>query len=245
MILTQPWPVRSARTSWLVATAICVALLAGLAIFDAQISHFGRSLPASVVTVFAWITRLGESDYIVIPSLVMLIAVAGLALVLRRPAVKRALWQMSGVWAFVLAGVGLPSLFTTLVKRLIGRSRPELIDTVGPFDFRTMSWLDWAYQSFPSGHATTAFALCFTVSFLLPRSFPWMLALAVLIALSRIVVGAHYPTDVIGGAVVGTLGAYLVRNAFVALGWVFRRQPDGSIARRPLVAVARLLRRRA
>ena len=244
MILTQPWPVRAARASWLVATAICVALLAGLAMFDAQISHLGRSLPASVVTVFAWITRLGESDYIVIPSLVLLVAMAGLGFIIPKPVAKRALWQMSGVWAFMLAGVGLPSLFTTLVKRLIGRSRPELVDSAGPFDFRTMSWLDWTYQSFPSGHTTTGFALCFVVSFLAPRSFPWMLALAVLIALSRIVVGAHYPTDVIGGAVVGTLGAYLIRNAFVGLGWVFRQQPDGSIARRPLVAVRRLLQRR-
>jgi membrane-associated phospholipid phosphatase len=244
MILMQPWPVRAGRTSWLVATAICIALLAGLAVFDARISDFGRSLPASVVTVFAWITRLGESDYIVYASLALLVAMAGLALLVRRPVAKRALWQLSGIWAFLLTGVGLPSLFTTLVKRLIGRSRPELIDSVGSFDFRTMSWVDWTYQSFPSGHATTAFALCFTVSFLVPRSFPWVLALAVLIALSRIVVGAHYPTDVIGGAVVGTLGAYLVRNAFLALGWVFRRQPDGGIARRPLVAVRRLLQRR-
>jgi membrane-associated phospholipid phosphatase len=242
--LSQPWPLRSGRTSWLIAAAICVALLAGFALFDIQISHLGQSLPSPVVEVFAWITRLGESDYIVIPSLVLLIVTVGLGFIIPKPVAKRALLQMAGVWAFILAGVGLPSLFTTLVKRLIGRSRPELADSVGSFDFRTLSWEDWTYQSFPSGHTTTAFALCFVIGFLSPRSFPWMLGLAVLIGVSRIVVGAHYPTDVIGGAVVGTLGAYLIRNVFAAISWVFQRLPDGSIAMRSLIAVRRLMQRR-
>lgn len=241
--LTQPWPISARRTSWLVATGVCVALLAGLSLLDAQISQFAQALPEPVITVFSWITRLGESDYIVIPSLILLVVMAGLAMLAAKPLVRRALWQMTGIWAFILGGVGLPSLFTSIVKRMIGRSRPPLLDTVGPFDLRNMSWLDWTYQSFPSGHSTTAFALCFVVSFLFPRAFPWMLVLAVLIALSRIIVGAHYPTDVIGGAVVGTLGAYLVRHAFVSLGWVFRRRPDGSIERRPLSAVRRVLGR--
>jgi membrane-associated phospholipid phosphatase len=71
-----------------------------------------------------------------------------------------------------------------------------------------------------------------------------MPALAALIAISRVIIGAHYPSDVVGGAVLGTLGAYAVRNFFAERRWVFRVRPDGRIVRRRLAAVQRLLRAR-
>jgi 4-diphosphocytidyl-2-C-methyl-D-erythritol kinase len=98
--------------------------------------------------VFGWITRLGESDWILDPSLVLLVISMLLALAVPRPPLRPALWEMSALWAFIFFGVGTPSLVTAIVKRMIGRSRPEHFEAVGAFDFRTMSWLDWTYQSF-------------------------------------------------------------------------------------------------
>lgn len=241
--LMQPWPVKAGRFSWLIAAATCVGLLVALAFVDATISRLGQGLPAPVVTLFEWLTRLGESDYILYLSLAVLLIAGALAFALRDEMRRAGLRQLAGVGGFVFVGVGLPSLVTAIVKRLIGRSRPEHLDILGPFDFRSLSWLDWTYQSFPSGHATTAFALCFTVGFLVPRSFPWMLVLAVLIALSRIVLGHHYPTDVLGGAVVGILGAYLVRNLFASRGWLFEVRPDGAIGVKSFAPIAALFGR--
>ena len=138
---------------------------------------------------------------------------------------------------------GLPGLVTAIVKRIIGRGRPVI--EAGAPDFQLLAWLDWTYQSFPSGHATTGFALCFTVSFLAPRAFAWMLMLALLISMSRIVVGAHYATDIVGGAIIGTLGAYLVRNVFASRGWLFEARSDGAIALKPLDAIRDLMRPRS
>jgi membrane-associated phospholipid phosphatase len=242
--LTQQWPIRAGRTSWLIAAGAAIAGIALLSLVDAELSLFGRGLPAPLVEVFRWITLLGDSGYILIPSLVLFIASALLALVIPKPVPKQALWQMAGVWAFLFLGVGFPSLATTIIKRFIGRARPDHMETAGSLGLQPMSWVDWTYQSFPSGHATTAFALCFVVSFLAPKSYPWMLAFAVLVALSRVIVGAHYPTDLVAGAIVGTLGAYLVRNLFAWRGWVFERLPDGGIAMRPLAAVRDLIERR-
>lgn len=242
MHLIRSWPLPPGRTRWLGAAAAFL-LLGALALVDAPLSQFGQALPEPVITVAGWITRLGESDWILIPALVLFALSAGLALVIPKELPRAALREMAGLWAFVFIGVGLPSLFTTIVKRVIGRSRPIHYDSVGTLDFRTLSWADWTYQSFPSGHTTTAFALCFVVAFLSPRWYPAMLVLAVLIALSRIVVGAHYPTDLLAGAVVGTLGAYFVRNVFAARGFVFERVADGSIVPRPLSAVEKLVRR--
>ena len=82
------------------------------------------------------------------------------------------------------------------------------------------------------------------MSFLSPRLLPFMLIFSAAIGLSRIVVGAHYPTDVLGGIVLGTLGAYLMRNIFAARRWVFERAPNGDIVMRPPAAVLRLIRGR-
>lgn len=64
-----------------------------------------------------------------------------------------------------------------------------------------------ASASFPSSHATTAFAGAVVLSFLLPRLWPLFLAAAVLVAFSRLYVGVHYPSDVIAGAATGAVFA--------------------------------------
>lgn len=241
--LNQPWPLGRARRYWIAAAAAAVALLAILAYFDGALSRFGQGMPDPLRTGFEWITRLGESDYLLLVSLAVF-AVAGLASFAAGGLARPALRQLAAIGAFVFCGVGFPGLVSAIIKRLIGRARPEWVDPSVALDVQLFSWLDWRYQSFPSGHATTAFALCFVVSFLAPRAFVWMLGLAVLIALSRIVLGVHYPTDIVGGAIVGVLGAYLVRVVFASRGWLFETRDDGAIAMKPLKAIRDLFRRR-
>ena len=239
--LTQTWPLQAGRRIWLAAAVGLIAAIGLLSFLDVSIMHLARSLPESVVNVFGWITRLGDSEYVLVPSLVGF-ALAGLAGVLVKESAKRGFRQLAGICGFVFVGVGLPGLITAIIKRLVGRPRPHLLEQTGAFDFRTLSWVDWTYQSFPSGHATTGFALCFVVAFMFPRSYPWMLGLAVLIAVSRIVVGAHFPTDLVAGAAIGVLGAYAVRNFFAARGWVFRRDADARIVRLPFDGIRALFR---
>lgn len=63
--------------------------------------------------------------------------------------------------------------------------------------------------SFPSGHAMTSFAIAVAVGSFYPQYQPGLLAIAVLIATSRIVVGMHFLTDIIVGAMMGALIGYL------------------------------------
>jgi len=111
--------------------------------------------------------------------------------------------RVMGAWRVVLA-VGLAILASDVVlKPLVGRQRPfegpAAVRTIGPHAHG---------RSFPSGHATTAVAGAYALSLLWrTRRRAWW-TLAVLVCVSRVYLGVHYPLDVIGGALVGWACAY-------------------------------------
>ena len=110
----------------------------------------------------------------------------------------------------VLAALAVDAVILNLgLKNMVHRARPydqfaDLIPLVGRLgDF-----------SFPSGHSGCAFATAGVLCLALPgekKVFGWgMLVLAVIIALSRLYVGVHFPTDVLAGAMIGFLSALFV-----------------------------------
>jgi len=238
--LSRPWPFGLGEKRWWVTVLAVIALLGVALVFDRQMSVFVQSWPAPVRDALDQMTPYGESGWILIPAAGLYIVTAAVALFVRWKLMRTMLWQFAALYAFIFVGVGLPSLFTTTIKRLIGRARPMHFDEVGLLSFK-WNVADWTYQSFPSGHATTAFALAATVGFLSERWFYPALVLASAIALSRLTLGVHFPTDVLGGAVVGLLGAYAVRWWFAARRWTFESAPNGQIRARPMSSLKRYL----
>lgn len=216
----KPWPFGLSRDNWVSYFFAALIVLAALNSIDAAATSLVSSLPEWLRAPFYVITRAGKSDWIFIPSiLITILGVAALKLGVwksMKEGIAKATW-----WAFfVIAGVGVPGLTALLFKRLIGRARPVHLAELGPLYFQPVL-NDWSFQSFPSGDSTTIFALAAVLMFLIPKLRFWFFIGAILVGLSRIMVGMHFPSDVFGGMLTGMLGAYAVRNYFATKGWLF------------------------
>lgn len=85
-----------------------------------------------------------------------------------------------------------------LLKRIISRNRP--FETIEKIELIGKEWKD---KSFPSAHTAAAFSNAFVLSFYFANFTIIFYILATSVALSRIYMGVHYPTDILGGAIVG------------------------------------------
>lgn len=105
----------------------------------------------------------------------------------------------------VAAGLsaGLALAVAQVVSRLVDRPRPFVAHPATVHLFARHA----ADPGFPSDHTTAAFAIAVAI---LLRNRAWgavVLAFAVVLAVVRVAMGVHYPTDVLGGAALGTLAA--------------------------------------
>jgi membrane-associated phospholipid phosphatase len=151
-------------------------------------ASFGQWRIEPLVSVFFWITSFGSG-----PAIVLAVIIAtGFLWSQRRFQMIVPLWVTC-----------IGSLATTSVgKLLIGRHRPEMA-----IDVTVVS------SSFPSGHATAATAVYGFIAYAIARGLPhvreqfevayWTAVLVLIIGFSRIFLGVHYVTDVVGGFLVG------------------------------------------
>jgi len=173
------------------------------------------------------LTDFGKDEYVLAVLAVLLIAVAIVSPALR--GIQRSLLLGLGTrLQFLFCAVAVSNLVTEVLKYCIGRGRPFVGGEANAFHFSHFAG-NPAYYSFPSGHATTAFALALAVSAVWPQARVAMAIYALIIAASRLVLLAHHPSDVVAGALVGIVGAMFVRYWFAARRLGFAIQRDGSI----------------
>jgi len=173
------------------------------------------------------LTDFGKDEYVLAVLAALLIAVAIVSPALR--SIQRSLLLGLGTrLQFIFCAVAFSNLITEVLKYCIGRGRPFVGGEANVFHFSHFAG-NPAYYSFPSGHATTAFALALAVSAVWPQARIAMAVYALIIAASRLVLLAHHPSDVVAGAMVGIVGAMFVRYWFAARRLGFAIQRDGSI----------------
>jgi membrane-associated phospholipid phosphatase len=173
------------------------------------------------------LTDFGKSDNVLWTAGIVVVLLALAAAGLRQHA-RAVLISLTTRMSYIFLAVLFANLISEIVKGIVGRGRPFVGGAANPFNFSHFAWSE-AYASFPSGHATTSVSLAFAVVALWPRMRGAMIAYALAIAATRLVLLAHHPSDVVAGALVGIIGAMCVRYWFAARHLAFTIHADGTI----------------
>ncbi|MFY4728875.1 phosphatase PAP2 family protein [Nitrospira sp. BLG_2] len=227
----------------------CAALVVsffGLSQFDLPITKYVRSvtihLPWDQLTV-PWMAFTSDmGDWI---GQGWRLAALSILLLVGAWAFEKPIFKIVAVQSLVAHGIA--ALLANGLKHLVGRPRPKFIHS-GDWQI-TPSWAS-GLDSFPSGHSTASFAVATVLAKQFPLFGPLCFAVALFVALSRILRGSHFPTDVLGGAVIGILCGFIATaplrqwrtsiqdglrhaamgmSALVALLWVLsRRMEEGE-----------------
>ena len=119
----------------------------------------------------------------------------------------------------LLPGIILTDQIGRGIKNLEIRERPyiqmsnvNLLVDVNLNDDGTYKITKSSKKSFPSNHAANIFLICSFLTFIYPHNKKYFFTIAVLISISRIYVGVHYPLDVVIGATIGLIISYLIQK---------------------------------
>jgi undecaprenyl-diphosphatase len=237
-----PAPPRRAVAAVLLLT--CMAIIASMFLLDRTASDWARHLPGWFIEAFEQITDFGLSGWFLYPLGVILLGLAAVASPASPRLAQGVFAALGARFGFLFVAIAAPGLFTTIVKRLIGRARPYVGSHDNPFAYNPFIWRS-DYSSMPSGHSANVAAAAIAIGALSPKMRPVMWIFALLIMFSRVVVLAHHPSDVIVGALVGAVGAVLVRRWFAARRLVFSAHElkafPGPSLRRAMAAARQIL----
>jgi membrane-associated phospholipid phosphatase len=199
------------QNSWRRIPAVLLWFAAGLIFlavdesFQPYLTAFGRN-PSVKKVALVW-QELGATAGIV------LFVVAGLLLMIR---------DRGATLARFVASISLAGVAVQLLKHLFGRVRPALSQDTTHFygPFGVLHDGPWTrFDSMPSGHTATAFAMAVALGLRWPRTSPLWFLLATGVGISRTLVDSHFPSDVVFGALLGSLASCMVEY------WMARRMP--------------------
>lgn len=178
------------------AIALALAFLIDGLVMEAVTPLRGSSLSESLGHTVRWL----GIGYAQVAALLLLIVVGALFRLRALPA---------GAWAllsFAASGVAV-----TILKVLIHRPRPWS-------EASPAGWSEYLhssdFHSFPSGESTTTFAIAVMLGWWYPTLRVPLVSIAAVVAVARVLVGSHHPSDVVAGALLGIgVAQLLIRSA--------------------------------
>ncbi len=190
----------------------CVLMVSITVLVLAALDDWARrtllQMPHEFKESFRLVTDLGKSDWMLVGSgglflLMLSIKVQGLGVHARILQYKLAVYG-----ALIFLSVASSGLIALIIKWSLGRARPALYEVVGPYKLELFAW-KIMYTSFPSGHATSLGALSVALGLLFPRYRVPLFLVGGSLAMTRVIISAHYPSDVFAGFMLGALSSFV------------------------------------
>ena len=220
------WPLFAA----FVLGGLALVILVGVTL-DEPVMAWTRTLPEGVHDFFGTVTRFGRSDWLLILTGVVALGVAfGDWRQVSRPTAA-AWWEIGTFAAVLFVVVAATGLATDILKPIVGRMRPDYAGD-SAFAFNPFTLGGYSHYSFPSGHATTMGAVAIFAAFAPGVLTIPIIILTAIVAVSRVVIGVHFPSDVVGGALIGVGIGYLLLRVMADAGIVFVTRANDTIGRR-------------
>lgn len=161
-----------------------------------------------IIDIFRAYTDFGKSKWYLWPSG---LAVIFYAIALRVGSLTELARQKMATYGkktlFFFLAIAVSGITTDIIKPILGRARPVMFEREGAYGFHPFTF-HAAWNAMPSGHATTAFALALVLSVLFPRGKIMWWVMGCGLALSRVMVNAHYISDVLAGGLVAVATVY-------------------------------------
>lgn len=207
-------PSSATRSFFLLTLATSFLFIVSYAFIDQPLARYFQNASPTLHAVFTQITRLGEGGVYLVPLGLLFLG----ALWRRRAALA---WRAG----FVFAAIALPGLLADIVKPVFGRARPKLLFEQHLFGF-TWSGPHADRWSFPSGHSVTVMALATALYAIYPRAWPAYAVLALAVMASRVIIDAHYLSDVIAGAYLGLVATWALSATARRRGITLALEPE-------------------
>lgn len=220
---------REVRTPsyWRVFVAVAAnAVLLAMLVFDVPVAERMDGLPAIAHDMARVLTNIGKSGWILFLSAFLFFESQMIARHAEDARARCRAVLTGWIGAYIFITVAASGLVANLLKRAIGRARPSQFDEWGALGFSPFAG-NSRFESFPSGHATTIGALAVMLALLFPRYRVSFLIAGVWLAMTRVMLQAHYPSDVLAGFCLGGWFALVMAIAFARYGLVFRIGDDG------------------
>lgn len=227
----RKYPLGATRMGFWLYLGLLVAGLLILLAIDVPVADFAATSMVPTRPFFEFVTIPGNSAWTLVPALVIALLAFAVGRMLTKGVRRVQALRISALATFVFAGVAIPGLASNIIKRLVGRARPVHLEDFGSLSFRPLQ--GWDFQSFPSGDTTTVFAAAAIALFYFPRLGWVAVIVAAAVGFARIALSMHFPSDIYGGMLLGTFGAYAIRNFCERRGWLFTKAADGRIVPKP------------
>ena len=183
-----------------IITILCIL---GIHYLDIPVAYYCRSLDQNLHSIFDFISRFGISTWY--------LGCAFILFLFFKYFYKKPLYSKQAL--FILSSIAIAGVLVDILKFVFGRYRPIMLfeNQLYGFDF---FHIDYIMTSFPSGHSSTITALMLALYFVYPKHKIVYIIPALFVMMSRVIIGAHFITDVVFGSYVAVITTIFIKPLF-------------------------------